>query len=293
MIYALSHRTLFSYSQSVSISHHVLHLAPRESPRQSCLESAIAVDPAPAIRYDDHDYFGNPVTFLTVQEPHPELEVHARSRIEVRAAAGVALDDGPRWEEVARLAETSREAEPLDAYQYAFDSPYVTCGEETYDFALGSFPPGRPMLAGAIDLTARIFTGFAYQGGVTDVSTPVSEVLKTRTGVCQDFAHVEIACLRSLGLPARYVSGYLLTRPPEGKERLVGADASHAWLAVWCPELGWVEFDPTNNLIPGDEHITLAWGRDYGDVSPINGFIVGGGGHEVKVAVDVVPERGA
>jgi transglutaminase-like putative cysteine protease len=289
VIYDLDHRTVFSYAQSVSISHHVLHLAPRARPRQTCMSSAIMVAPAPTIRHESHDYFGNPVTYLTVQEPHRELQVHARARILVEAGAPAAPESSPAWEQVARLLETGRDAETLDAYQYAFDSPYVASDDEAYDFAQASFAPGRPVLAAAMDLTARIFEAFDYRGAVTDVSTPVREVLRTRKGVCQDFAHLEIACLRSHGLAARYVSGYLLTRPPAGKARMVGADASHAWVAVWCPGTGWVEFDPTNNLIPGDEHITLAWGRDYGDVSPINGFIVGGGEHEVAVAVDVVP----
>ena len=289
MIYDVDHRTVFAYAQSVSISHHVVHLAPRARARQTCARSAIVVEPAPAIRHENHDYFGNPVTFLTVQVPHRELLVHARARILVEAGAPVAPDASPAREEVARRLETARDAETLDAYQYAFDSPYVASEDDVYDFARASFAPGRPVLAAAMHLTTRIFEEFYYQGAVTDVSTPVSEVLRTRQGVCQDFAHLEIACLHSHGLAARYVSGYLLTRPPDGNERLVGADASHAWISVWCPGIGWVEFDPTNNLIPVDEHITLAWGRDYGDVSPINGFIVGGGDHEVTVAVDVVP----
>ena len=228
----------------------------------------------------------------------------------------------------------------LDAYEFVFESPYVVGNDDVRDYALQSFTPGRPILAATMDLTGRIFREFQYRGGVSDVSTPVSEVFAMRQGrcrprhnalslhagaadsrgdmdltaafrdsfaaasrtcrrpsatcsdaqgVCQDFAHLEIACLRSLGLAARYVSGYLLTRPPEGKEKLVGSDASHAWVSVFAGDLGWVDFDPTNNVIPGVEHITFAWGRDYGDVSPINGFIVGGGAHQVSVAVDVSP----
>ena len=168
-----------------------------------------------------------------------------------------------------------------------FDSPYVVGNDDIHEYALQSFTPGRPILAATMDLTSRIFREFQYRGGVSDVSTPVSDVFAMRQGVCQDFAHLEIACLRSLGLAARYVSGYLLTRPPEGKEKLVGSDASHAWVSVFAGDAGWVDFDPTNNVIPGVEHITFAWGRDYGDVSPINGFIVGGGAHQVSVAVDV------
>jgi transglutaminase-like putative cysteine protease len=173
--------------------------------------------------------------------------------------------------------------------EFAFDSPYSIGNEDVLHYARQSFEPGRPILAAATDLTARIFRDFEYRGGVSDVSTPVRDVFAMRKGVCQDFAHLELACLRSLGLAARYVSGYLLTHPPEGKEKLVGSDASHAWLSVWAGNAGWTDLDPTNNLIPGIEHITVAWGRDYGDVSPINGFIVGGGSHQVAVAVDVRP----
>jgi transglutaminase-like putative cysteine protease len=289
VIYDLSHRTTFSYAQPVSISHHVLHLMPRSGPGQTCERAAIIVDPAPTVRSDSHDYFGNPVTHLTVQEPHDRLLVHASARIDVGPRPPIAAQLSPPWEAVIRALAGARDEATLDAYQFAFDSPYITVDDDVRAYALPSFTPDRPVLDAAIDLTARIFHEFTYEGGVTDVSTPVHEVLMQRRGVCQDFAHLQIACLRSLGLPARYVSGYLMTRPPEGQQKLVGADASHAWLSVWCPALGWVDFDPTNNLIPGDEHITLAWGRDYGDVSPINGMIIGGGSHEVAVAVDVVP----
>ena len=289
MIYDVSHRTIFSYSQPVSISHHVLHLMPRPNPRQACLRSSLILDPAPTMRSEGEDYFGNPVTYLTVQEPHQKLQVHATARVDVQPADLPAPESSLPWEEVAQPPQLPGDAAGLDAYQFAFDSPYVTTSDETCRYAMDSFTPGRPLLAAARDLTGRIFREFTYEGGVTDVSTPVEEVLASRKGVCQDFAHLEIACLRSLGLAARYVSGYLLTRPPEGKEKLVGSDASHAWLSLWCPGVGWTDFDPTNDLIPGDEHVTLAWGRDYGDVSPINGFMVGGGEHEVAVAVDVTP----
>jgi transglutaminase-like putative cysteine protease len=189
---------------------------------------------------------------------------------------------------VRALLETGG-ADVLEAYQFAFESPYAATSDAVHAYALESFVPARPILEAAMDLTARIHRDFEYRGGVSDVSTPVADVLSMRQGVCQDFAHLEIACLRSFGLPARYVSGYLLTRPPEGREKLVGSDASHAWLAVWAGADGWVDFDPTNDMIPGVEHITLGWGRDYGDVSPINGFIVGGGAHQLTVAVDVNP----
>jgi transglutaminase-like putative cysteine protease len=293
VIYDVSHRTVFVYEYPVSISHHVLHLAPRVNPKQACLRASIIVTPAPTVRTETVDFFGNPVTHLTVQDAHKQLLVHASSRVEVLAGAPVDLAASTPWEEVAQVALTATRADELDAAQYAFPSTYIYGDDAVEAFARETFTPGRPVLAATMALTTRIFKEFKYQGGVTDVSTPVTEVLATKQGVCQDFAHLQIACLRSLGLPARYVSGYLLTHPLPGHEKLVGADASHAWLAAWCPKYGWLDFDPTNNLIPDQEHITIGWGRDYGDVSPINGFMVGGGGHEIEVAVDVSPVKTA
>lgn len=286
MIYDIRHTTTFSYEDVVSVSHHVLHLTPRPHPRQVCMSSLTTVDPLPAVDSEGHDYFGNPVRYLTVQEPHERLVVDARSRVEVLPTEAIDFAASEPWDHIReRLPEDAA----LDAYEFSFESPYVTANEDIKAYARRSFTPGRPVLEAAMELTGRIFKEFEYRGGVSDVSTPVRDVFAMRQGVCQDFAHLELACLRSLGLAARYVSGYLLTLPPEGKEKLVGSDASHAWLSVWAGAGGWVDLDPTNNLIPGVEHITIAWGRDYGDVSPINGFIVGGGSHQVSVAVDVAP----
>lgn len=289
MLYDIRHKTTFSYEEVVSVSHHVLHLTPRVHPQQTCLTSETTVEPRPAVDSVGQDYFGNPVEYLTVQEPHRQLVVDAHARVEVRATAQpLVLEQSEPWEAV-RDSLADRAA--LNAYEFAFPSPYVAFDDDIEAYARQSFSPGRPILAAAMDLTGRIFREFRYRGGVSDVSTPVSEVFAMRQGVCQDFAHLEIACLRSLGLAVRYVSGYLLTRPPEGKEKLVGSDASHAWVSVFAGDAGWVDFDPTNNVIPGVEHITFAWGRDYGDVSPINGLIVGGGAHQVAVAVDVNPAQ--
>jgi transglutaminase-like putative cysteine protease len=285
VLYEIRHKTTFNYEELVSVSHHVLHLEPRVHPQQTCLESETTVEPRPAVDSAGRDYFGNPIRHLTVQKPHKLLVVDARSRVEVRPAAEtLALPQSAPWENVR---EQVAAYEALDAYELAFESPYVVGNEAIHDYALQSFTPGRPILAATMDLTSRIFREFQYRGGVSDVSTPVGDVFAMRQGVCQDFAHLMIACLRSLGLGARYVSGYLLTRPPEGKEKLVGSDASHAWVSVFAGDSRWVDFDPTNNVIPGVDHITFAYGRDYGDVSPINGFIVGGGEHQVSVAVDV------
>jgi transglutaminase-like putative cysteine protease len=289
VIYDISHRTLFAYRDPVSISHHLLHLTPRPCAHQLCRRSALVVDPAPAVCEAGVDYFGNPTTFMIVQQPHVELSVHAKSLIEVAAPIPPEPAATLPWDRYAELFASDVSKPMLEVQQFAYASPFVQAGDEVLAYARPSFPPGRPALEGARELAARIFKDFIYDGSATDVSTPVEAVLRQRRGVCQDFAHLEICCLRKLGLPARYVSGYLMTYPPPGRAKLIGADASHAWLSLWCPGHGWVDLDPTNDLIPGDEHITLAWGRDYGDVSPINGVIVGGGEHEVKVAVDVLP----
>lgn len=289
MIYDVNHITTFEYERRVSVSHQLLRLTPRSHPRQRVKSSRILVEPAAAVRTSRKDYFANEVTYLTVQEPHSRLKIHANSRIEVDRGDDAYLDLSQNWEDVAAQLRAPRTLEGIDASQFCFASPYIDFDEAVLAYARQTLVPGMALLPAVMELTARVFTEFTYEGGVTDVWTPVSEVLENRKGVCQDFAHLQIACLRSVGLAARYVSGYLLTRPPEGQERLIGADASHAWLSVYCPGLGWVDVDPTNNLRPRDEHIALAWGRDYGDVSPTTGVIVGGGKHRVSVSVDVAP----
>lgn len=287
MRYSVRHRTTFVYEQPVSVSHHVLHLTPRNSDSQQLLSSTIDVDPRPTMISEGTDYFGNAVQYLTVSELHERLTIEARSMVRISDGGDQTVPPSPPWEDVRRTLRAS-ERPALEAYEFVFDSPYAAATPEIAAFARESFRPARPVLEAALDLTRRIYTEFEYRGGVSDVSTPVADVLSMRQGVCQDFAHLQIACVRSLRIPARYVSGYLLTRPPTGRQKLVGADASHAWLSVWSGT-GWVDFDPTNNLVPGMEHVTVGWGRDYGDVSPINGFVVGGGQHEVQVGVDVDP----
>jgi transglutaminase-like putative cysteine protease len=288
MIYEVSHRTEYRYSQPVSISHHLLHLTPRDGTFQRCRDTAIEISPPPSVRAAAVDYFGNPTTFVTIQQNHTELVLHALSSIEVADRPVPDLAATPPWETVRDVVRTDRSPDALQALEFVFASPYVPLASDLRAYAARSFRPRRPVLEAARELTARIHADFAYEPGVTTLATSVQRAFMMRRGVCQDFAQVEIACLRSLGLPARYVSGYLLTRPPEGRERLVGADASHAWLAVWVPQHGWIDLDPTNDLIPGREHITVGWGRDYGDVSPVSGVMFGGGAHEVAVAVDVL-----
>jgi len=233
------------------------------------------------------DYFGNPATFFTVQEPHHQLIVAANHVVEVTTRVLPDPLETAAWEEVRALLHTDGSPEVLDASQFVFYSRYVSATDEIVEYARASFAPRRPILEGVLDLTRRIHDDFEYDPQATTVATPLEEVFQQRRGVCQDFAHLEIACLRSLGLAARYVSGYLRTNLRPGQVPLLGGDATHAWLSVFCPGSGWVDVDPTNNQVPGDAHILLAWGRDYDDVSPVKGVVLGGGEHSVKVAVHV------
>jgi transglutaminase-like putative cysteine protease len=228
------------------------------------------------------------VSFFTIGSPHERLVVTARSRVRVAAPALPDASRTPGWEQVRQRCASNVLTPDSAVGEFCFDSPYITRQPAFADYAAASFPKDRPLLEGVIDLTGRIHRDFKFDPRATTVATPLDEVFKKRRGVCQDFAHFAIAGLRSLGLPARYVSGYLETQPPLGKARLVGADASHAWFAVWCPGHGWIDADPTNNLLPGERHITVAWGRDFSDVSPVRGVVVGGGDHGVGVGVDVV-----
>jgi len=290
--YDILHRTEYHYAHPVSVSYHLLHLAPRRTPTQVCHRSALMIDPVPAASQQDTDFFGNAVAYANIQDPHSILAVEARSSVAVKQRPPPAGSGTETWERVVERVHTERHAHALDALQYAFVSPFVDAGAALDDldrYVRRSFRPGRPVVEAALELTRRIYTDYTYDPTATTVSTPVEEAVGIRRGVCQDFAHVQIAALRLLGLPARYVSGYLLTHPPPGREKLRGADASHAWLSLWCGALGWVDLDPTNGVIPRGEHITVAWGRDYGDVSPISGAIFGGGAHTLKVSVDVAP----
>mgnify|MGYP003700792947 CR=1 FL=1 len=286
MLYEIRHETRFNYATPVDLSQHYVHLAPRNCPRQSVHRAFLDVMPTPTVMRSGQDYFGNQTTYLTVEQPHSELVIVSSAQVEVHDAPAPHPELTTPWDEIASRLNAPGDPAALAASEHTFQSRF-TRSDIAFEYALPSFPPGQPILSGAVHLMHRINADFAYQGGVTDVYTPVDTVFEERRGVCQDFAHLQIACLRALNLPARYVSGYLQTHPPEGKEKLVGADASHAWVSVWTPGYGWVDLDPTNDLLPGPEHITLAWGRDYGDVSPINGMVLGGGDHSVKVSVDV------
>ena len=239
------------------------------------------------------DAFGNPFTSLVIDRDHARLAVRAESWVDLRAREIPADDVTPPWDVVrARLAyQAGRRpaAAELEAAPFLFESTRVRNKRELAAWTSACFPPGRPILAGVRELMNRIHRDFAFDPEATTVSTPVMEVFERRRGVCQDFAHLMLSCLRSTGLAARYVSGYLLTRPPPGKPRLVGADASHAWVSVYCPDFGWVDADPTNGVFPSLEHVTLGWGRDYDDVIPLRGVLLGGGDHELEIKVTVAP----
>jgi transglutaminase-like putative cysteine protease len=288
MIFDVSHRTSYRYRNPVAQSHHLVHLTPRPMPNQVVLRHAILIEPAPASRIDRIDEFGNEASMLIIDEEHTELVIHARSTVDVAATKKPDLAATPAWETITRRAVRGNELD-TEVLQFACASRHTRLSRPILEFAKVSFPAGRPVLEGAWDLTRRIFTEFKFDSTATDISTPVTEVLSKKRGVCQDFAHLSLAALRALGLPARYVSGYLLTQPPPGHVRMQGADASHAWVSVWAPGTGWVDFDPTNGIIPFGEHITVAIGRDYDDVSPIGGVLLGGGEQVISVAVDVLP----
>ena len=291
MIFNISHRTAYRYGSPVTQSQHVVHLSPRNLPRQTVNRHSLLIEPAPASRFDRTDYFGNQASVLIIEDEHTELVVHSRSVVAIEASAPADLAGSPAWSEVAVAAIQGDGLRDLSVLQFACRSRHTTVTPDVLAFARPSFPPGRPVLEAAMDLTRRIKTGFNFDPTATDISTPIAQVLSARRGVCQDFAHLSLACLRAVGLPARYVSGYILTRPPPGKPKLQGTDASHAWFSVWVPQIGWVDFDPTNGSMPGGEHITVAYGRDYDDVSPISGVLLGGSSQSMSVAVDVVEQK--
>ena len=294
--YHVLHETTYEYGSPISLSQQQLHLSPRFLPWQQVFEQRIDIAPAPTWRRDGLDAFGNPVSWSSFHAPHDSLRIRSAMNIAVvpHPTDAATLAASLPWDVLReRLAYDAQAplVEDLEATRFLFESPHVRVKHELAQYAADCFPPGTPVLVGAQALMAKIFAEFEFDPEATTVSTPVLEVLENKRGVCQDFAHLMIACLRALGLAARYVSGYLLTRPPPGKPRLIGADASHAWVSVYAPGTGddWVDFDPTNNLLPDTEHITLAIGRDFSDISPLRGIILGGGSAEPEVAVTVVP----
>lgn len=287
MKYRVRHVTTYRYSDPVDLASHMLHLAPRQLAHQAVLESDITATPEPARVAERYDHFGNGVSWLFMDRPHDRFEVTLDATVDVLFPRPPPPADTLPWEQVAEAARLGG-PDGWQASEFVFDSPMAPADAGAGGYAATSFPPGQPILAGLIDLNGRIRREFAFRAGVTTISTPVARVLAQRAGVCQDFTHLMIAGLRALGLPARYVSGYLRTKPPPGGQRRRGADQSHAWVGAWLgPEHGWIDLDPTNDLVVRDEHVVLAWGRDYGDISPVRGVILGGGPHTVSVGVDL------
>lgn len=292
MIYDLRHRTTYSYADPVSYARCVLRLTPISNRHQSVLEAELKVTPRPSDQDRRRGPFGEQMLTVIIDKAHNELVIEATSRVEVHAARVPEGLAGPPWESVreATLAAPSLEADGPAVHLYPTERTPLTA--EITDYARVSFPPGRPILDAVAELNRRIHAEFRYDPGATEVSTPVADAFRARHGVCQDFAHIMITGLRGLGLPAAYVSGYLRTVPPPGQPRLEGADATHAWISVWCgPDLGWIGFDPTNAILAEDDHIILAVGRDYADVAPIDGIILASGAQSLTVEVDVVPRE--
>ncbi len=288
MRYHLVHRTLYTYDSPVTVSHHHARLSPRSLPHQRCPWHEVDIMPEPVARATRLDACGNQVIYFELAGAHTQLEIIARSYVEVDPPPRPDPAATPPWDELARQAKGDGTRGTDPAWEFRFASPLVAPDERFADYARASFPPGRPVLEAALELNHRIFTDFAFDPVATDAATPVAEAFAQRRGVCQDFAHILIACLRSLGLPARYVSGYLETLPPPGQDKLIGADASHAWVALWCgAAVGWVDLDPTNDLLPGERHVTIGWGRDFSDVSPLRGTTWGAGEQWLLVGVDV------
>lgn len=287
--YEISHKTHYAYAAPVIQSYHLLHVSPRAVENQTVDRHSVIVEPAPRARREWTDYFGNPTLSIALEDEHAELTVTALSAIEVARVDPPDLAASTPWEAIAQRRVGRDQGLDRSVLDFACHSRQASPSPAVAAFARETVAPGAPVLVAAQALTARIYEDFRFDNATTDVSTPVDQVLAQKSGVCQDFAHLQVASLRALGLPARYVSGYIRTAPPEGRERLVGADASHAWVSVWAPESGWVDFDPTNNLINSPDHVTIAYGRDYDDVSPVSGILLGGGEHTVSVAVDMAP----
>ena len=292
MIYRVRHVTRYEYDSAVDLAAHLVHLQPRSLPGQHVISGDLKTDPAASRRVERRDHFGNRVSWLFLDRPHDAFTVTSEAVVDVRFPDPPRPATTPAWERVAAAARHGGPA-AWQAAEFCFDSPMVPADTDAAGFARGSFPAGRPVLEGLLELNDRIHRDFTFRAGVTDLATPVAEVLRRREGVCQDFTHLMLSALRGLGLPARYTSGYIRTRPPPGRDRLRGADQSHAWVGAWLgPVHGWMGLDPTNGIVVSDEHVVLAWGRDYSDISPVRGVILGGGLHTPGISVDLEPIEG-
>lgn len=287
MKYQVIHITDYIYEFPATLCHNLMFQIPQNSPFQEVLEYSCEISPKPSSEAERTDFFGNKYLYFSVERSHKKLTVTSQSVLKLQEPEWVGVDPSQTkpWEEVVDWLHTTEASN--DIRQYYLESDHVNFWEEIKEYALKSFTPGRPLMEAAIELNTRIFTDFQFTPGFTDISTPLEKVFEHKKGVCQDFAHFELACLRSLGLAARYVSGYIETLPPPGKPKLVGSDASHAWIAVYIPDHEWVELDATNNLLVNDKHVRVAVGRDFADVTPLKGIVYSGSEQEMKVSVDV------
>jgi transglutaminase-like putative cysteine protease len=287
MRYRVQHTTRYAYGSPVELAAHMVHLRPRPQPWQTIISERITSDPTPARRREGLDHFGNHVTWLFMDMPHADFEVTSDSVVEVDCPPPPAAAETPAWESVVLAAHAD---EGWKAAEFQFGTAMAPIDAASRAYAAESFTVGRPVLEALLELNDRIYTEFRFRSGVTTISTPVSQVMARREGVCQDFSHAMISGLRGIGVPARYTSGYIRTRPPPGQIKRQGADQSHAWVGCWLgPDHGWIDVDPTNGIVVKDEHVLLGWGRDFSDVSPVRGVILGGGDHDLSVSVHLEP----
>lgn len=287
--YHIQHTTTYEYSENVSDSHHIARLTPQDCKIQTLISSRIEISPQPDVYSSYTDYFGNITTFFSLSAPHKYLSIDSSAEVEVAEHSNTSLDLSPPWEEVRDRIATASNKNDRTASEFIYASPLCPIDPQLADYARQSFHKGTPIVEASTDLTRRIYRDFKFDKSATTVTTPVMDTFEKRAGVCQDFAHLQISCLRSIGLPARYISGYLRTEPPPGKPRLIGADASHAWISIYIPQHGWTEFDATNNVLPTHNHIRVAVGRDYNDICPVRGTVYGGGSQKLHTGVTVTP----
>ena len=292
MKYTIQHTTSYTYLEPVSLCHNIARLVPRNTNEQTCKNTTIQIIPQPDRVNQYEDFFGNKMIYFSIEKEHWELTVNVTSEVERKKSGQMKMQVYPN----AGLEEVKTDIQNLktdlaEIKQYCIETPMTLWNDEILKFALTSFTPDRSVFEATENLMQRIYKEFEYKPGHTTVSTPLAQVMKERKGVCQDFAHLAISCLRSVGLPARYISGYIETLSPVGVEKLIGTDASHAWFSVFIPGMGWTDFDPTNNCLVSDQHITIGWGRDYADIAPLVGVILSSGSHELTVSVDVKREH--
>lgn len=291
MKFRVQHKTTYSYSAPVTLCYNMAHLVPRDTENQRCFNRQIIVTPVPVYQSEGSDYFGNQTFYFSIQDPHQTLTIDVVSYLDVQPTNwGELVDTHPlTCGELRQILAKGESEDALMAKEYCLDSLQIKRSEKLREFAAELFTDEKRLLPSTMAFMYKIFSEFTFDPTATDVTTPPEQVLEQKSGVCQDYAQLAIGCLRSMGIAARYMSGYIETLPPPGQERLVGADASHAWFSVFVPDLGWVEFDPTNNLLASDQHIVTGWGRDYADITPLQGVVFeGGDSHSLSVSVDVM-----